>query len=165
MATRAEATIRFGFTIADPCAGFRWPSLPPERPQSRRAEANKALLWWWGSAHASSYNVKRSTSLNGPLHADRHRRGQRHPAVADSGLTGGPDVHLRGLRRGEWQGDQRQRPGERHGQPAVTGTVIGSDGAFTYGQWKDQLFDNAPITFYDAAHPTGDWAGLDLGAP
>ena len=26
------------------------------------------------------------------------------------------------------------------------------------GQWKYQLFDNAPITWFDAADPSGDWA-------
>ena len=140
-------------------------SPPPSGLKADAREANKALLWWWGSAYASSYNVKRSTSLNGPFTQIGTVAGNVTPLFADSGLTAGQTYTyvVSAVVNGKETSDSA--PVSVTANQRLTGTVIGSDGAFTYGQWKDQLFDNAPITFYDAAHPTGDWAGLDLGAP
>jgi uncharacterized delta-60 repeat protein len=46
----------------------------------------------------------------------------------------------------------------------ATGTVIGSPGSYlNEGNTAAKAFDGNLSTFYDAAHTSGDWTGLDLG--
>ena len=117
-------------------------------PSGLRADAsenNKAVLWWWGSAYASSYNIKRSTSLDGPYTQIGTVLGNVTPLFTDSGLTAGQTYSyvIAAVVNGKETGNSE--PVSVTANQRLTGTVISSDGAFTYGQWKDQLFDNAPM--------------------
>ncbi|MDR0349781.1 MAG: hypothetical protein LBH90_09880 [Tannerella sp.] len=52
-------------------------------------------------------------------------------------------------------------------EPAVYGTVIGTDGSYT-GQKRDEkeaVFDGDPLTYYDALTPSRSWVGMDFGHP
>ncbi len=46
----------------------------------------------------------------------------------------------------------------------LTGTGIGTSGAYCCGYTFDKALDGNLTTFYDADSATGDWVGLDLGA-
>lgn len=49
----------------------------------------------------------------------------------------------------------------------VEGVVIGTEGSFQNdpNRTKKAVFDNNPLTFYDANEPNGAWAGLSLDKP
>lgn len=49
----------------------------------------------------------------------------------------------------------------------LEGTVIGTDGSFQNdpSRTKKAVFDNDPLTFYDANEPNGAWAGIRLEEP
>lgn len=49
----------------------------------------------------------------------------------------------------------------------LRGSVIGTDGSYqnNTSRTKQAVFDQDPLTFYDAIEASGSWAGLDLGEP
>lgn len=127
--------------------------------------ANEALVWWWGSAYASSYKVKRSTSINGPFTQVGMVAGNGTLLFTDYCLTPGTTYYYAVSAVVNGMETTNSLPVSLLANQRLTGTVIGTDGGVTYGQWKDQMFDNAPITFFDAPNASGSWGGLDLGAP
>ena len=127
--------------------------------------ANEALVWWWGSAYATSYKVKRSTSINGPFSQVGTVAGNGTLLFTDYCLTPGTTYYYAVSAVVNGVETTNSLPVSLLANQRLTGTVIGTTGGVTYGQWKDQLFDNAPITFFDGPDASGDWGGLDLGAP
>jgi autotransporter-associated beta strand protein len=127
--------------------------------------ANEALVWWWGSAYATSYKVKRSTSINGPFTQVGTVAGNWTLLFTDYCLTPGTTYYYVVSAVVNGVETTNSLPASVLANQRLTGWVIGTSGAVTYGQWKDQMFDNAPITFFDAPDASGDWGGLDLSAP
>jgi hypothetical protein len=155
---------QIGFTTLthalDPIAA----SPAPSGLRTKR-EGDQALVWWWGSAYASSYTVKRATSPGGPYAPVGTVAGDVTPLFTDPGLTAGQTYYyvVSAVVNGRETADSA--PASVADDGRLLGTVIGTSGAYTNGQAKEQLFDGALVTFYDAANGSGDWAGLDLGTP
>ena len=54
----------------------------------------------------------------------------------------------------------------QQGNPkAVYGKIIGTSGSFVNEKWheKEVVFDNDPLSYYDAIEPSGSWVGMDFG--
>jgi hypothetical protein len=49
----------------------------------------------------------------------------------------------------------------------VYGKIIGTEGSYNnHAVWtREAVFDNDPLTFFDAPYPSGTWVGLDFGKP
>jgi autotransporter-associated beta strand protein len=138
-------------------------ALPLPSGLMAQVRNNAVTLSWWGSAYASSYNVKRALSNSGP-----------YTNIA-SGLTGSlyyTDVGLLpgvtyyyvisavvgGLEGGN------SLPVSAQANTQLNGAVIGSPGSFnSFGDTIANVYDGAVGSYYDAADVSGDWAGLDLG--
>jgi autotransporter-associated beta strand protein len=127
--------------------------------------ANEALVWWWGSAYATSYKVKRSTSINGPFTQVGTVAGNWTLLFTDYCLTPGTTYYYVVSAVVNGVETTNSLPASVLANQRLTGWVIGTSGSVTYGQGIAQLFDNAPITFFDAPTASGCWGGLDLGAP
>lgn len=144
------------------------PLSNPQPPSGLKADSRArgaVLLWWWGSAGATSYVIKRAVAPARAYSPVGTVSGDVTPLFTDTGLTPGQSYQyvVSAIVGGVETADSAPvlvTVGER-----LSGTVIGSSGAYTNGQGKEQLFDDAAVTFFDAPHATGDWAGLDLGAP
>jgi autotransporter-associated beta strand protein len=137
-------------------------------PSALRADAplaGTARVWWWGSAYATGYNVKRATTSGGPYTLIATNLSPKDLLYTDTGLT--PDTTYHYVVSAIINGVETTNslPVSVTANQRLTGTVIGTDSVFINGQWKYQLFDNAPVTWFDASSPSGAWAGLDLGAP
>jgi hypothetical protein len=119
-------------------------------------------LSWWGSAYATSYNVKVSASAGGPYatigtvpdttFTDYGTQGTTNyyviSAISDAGESADSD-------------EISVIPND-----LLTGTIIGSPGSYhDAGGTIANVFDGSLITYHDAVNASGDWAGLDLGAP
>lgn len=135
-------------------------------PSSLKADAplaGTARVWWYGSANATGYNVKRATVSGGPYTVVASNLTAQNFLYTDTCLT--PDTTyyyvVSAIVNGVETTDSQQ-VGVTANQ-RLTGTVIGTDAVFFNGQWKYQLFDNAPVTWFDASTASGAWAGLDLG--
>ena len=56
----------------------------------------------------------------------------------------------------------------RQGQEMpVYGQIIGTEGSYNnHPDWtREAVFDDDPLTFFDAPEPSGCWVGMDFGAP
>jgi len=136
-------------------------------PSGLRASARKggeALLWWWGSAYASSYTVKRATSLGGPYAPVGTVDGNLTPLFTDSGRTPGQTYFYAVSATVNGVETADSVPASVTANARLAGAVIGPIGTLTPGQVKEAAFDDDRTTFYDAVHGGGDWAGLDLGS-
>jgi hypothetical protein len=156
---------QIGFTTLthalDPIAAS--PAPRGLRVSARRS--GEALLWWWGSAYASSYTVKRATSPGGPYEPVGTVAGDVTPLFTDAGLTAGQSYSyvVSATVHGEETADSA--PVSVTASDRLPGAVIGSNGTSTPRQIKEAALDGDLTTFYDALHASGDWAGLDLGTP
>ncbi|HZI33218.1 MAG TPA: fibronectin type III domain-containing protein, partial [Candidatus Binatia bacterium] len=135
-------------------------------PSALRADAplaGTARVWWYGSAYATGYNVKRATTSGGPYSLIASNQSAQNFLYTDTNLTPGTTYYyvvsaiINGVET------TNSLPVSVTANQRLTGTVIGTTGSYTWGQWRDQLFDNAPITYFDAPDASGDWGGLDLG--
>ena len=126
--------------------------------------ANQALVWWWGSAYATSYKVKRSTSINGPFTQVGTVAGNWTLLFTDYCLTPGTTYYYVVSAVVNGVETTNSLPANVLANQRLTGWVIGTSGTFTYGQGIAQLFDNAPITYFDGPDASGDWGGLDLSS-
>jgi len=156
---------QIGFTTLthalDPVTNF----IAPSALRADAPLAGTARVWWWGSAYATGYNVKRATTSGGPYALIATNLSAKDFLYTDTGLT--PDTTYYYVVSAIINGVETTNslPVSVTANQRLTGTVIGTDSVFIWGQWKDQLFDNAPVTWFDASNPSGAWAGLDLGAP
>ncbi len=140
-------------------------SPAPSGVVAEARNANEALVWWWGSAYATSYKVKRSTSINGPFTQVGTVAGNWTLLFTDYCLTPGTTYYYVVSAVVNGVETTNSLPASVLANQRLTGWVIGTSGASTYGQGIAQLFDNAPITFFDAPTASGGWGGLDLSAP
>jgi fibronectin type 3 domain-containing protein len=127
-------------------------------------QGRQITLSWAGSAHAESYNVKRSTTSGGP-YATLATVPAKDLFYVDPGLTAGTTYYYvvsANNPEGE-SANSAEAPALADAQ--LSGTVIGSDYSWDHaGATREILFDGAIENFMDVAGTGGGWAGLDLGA-
>ena len=140
-------------------------SPAPSALQADAPLAGTARVWWYGSAYATGYNVKRATSVGGPYSVVAANVSPTDFLYTDTNLTPGTTYYYEMSAIVNGVETTNSLPVSVTANQRLAGTVIGTDSVFVNGQWKDQLFDNAPITWFDCSAPSGGWAGLDLGAP
>ncbi|HEU5070962.1 MAG TPA: LamG-like jellyroll fold domain-containing protein [Verrucomicrobiae bacterium] len=155
---------QIGFTTLTHALDRITNSPAPSALQADAPLAGTARVWWYGSAYATGYNVKRATSVDGPYTVIAANQSATDFLYTDTNLT--PDTAYYYVVSAIINGVETTNslPVSVTANQRLTGTVIGTDSVFVNGQWKDQLFDNAPITWFDCSAPSGGWAGLDLGA-
>ena len=120
----------------------------------------RITLSWWGSAYATSYNVKVAAVSGGP-----------YATIGNPVATNFTDYGVRGTTN-YYVVSAISEAGESSDSDEISvtpndllaGTVIGSPGSFGgAGGVIDNVFDGSLITYHDAVNASGDWAGLDLG--
>jgi len=132
---------------------------------------SQATLSWWGSASALNYNVKRGIVNSGP-YTNLATVGPDNLYYVDTGLAGGVTYYY--VVSANNPGGQTANsaplavtPNSRVSGPddMVSGAVIGTPGSYAgNGTTIVNVFDGFLTSFFDGPDPTGDWAGLDLGA-
>jgi autotransporter-associated beta strand protein len=137
-------------------------------PSALKADAplaGTARVWWYGSAYATGYNVKRATSVGGPYSLVATNLTPKDLLCTDTNLT--PDTTYYYVVSAIVNGVETTNslPVSVTANRRLSGTVIGAGSVIINGQGIYQLFDNAPITWFDCSAPSGGWAGLDLGTP
>lgn len=123
-----------------------------------------ASLSWWGSAYATSYNIKRATTSGGPYATVATTDGADNTSYIDAGLEVGTIYYyVVSANTPDGESDDSDELAVE-ANLLLTGTVIGSPGSFNdSGATIENVFDGYLGNFYDAADASGDWAGLDLG--
>ncbi len=151
-----------GFTTLthsrDPIAGAVPGTLRPV------VQGRQITLSWAGSAHATSYNVKRSTTSGGPYTTLATVDGYSLFYV-DPGLTAGTTYYyvVSANNPGGESANSAEATATADGQ--LFGTVIGSDySSGWHGATREILFDGSLANFIDIGESGGGWAGLDLGS-
>jgi len=94
-------------------------SPAPSGVVAEARNANEALVWWWGSAYATSYKVKRSTSVNGPFTQVGTVAGNWTLLFTDYGLTPGTTYYYAVSAVVNGVETTKQPAGERAGESAV----------------------------------------------
>jgi len=138
----------------------------PTAPSGLVATAENALvsLAWNGDASATSYHLNRSLTNDGVFAT----------LVASTVATNFTDTSVvnrmtyyyvvSGL-NGAGEGSNSPVVFATPGSQQLSGTIIGSAGSYdNLGNTVTNAFDGNSNTFYDAADPSGDWAGLDFGS-
>lgn len=125
-------------------------------------KGSQVTLSWRGSAYASSYNVKRSTTSGGP-YTTLATVGSAEPYYIDPGLTTGITHYyvVSANNPGGESANSTEVAATADGQ--LYGAVIGTDGSWSNkGATKYTVFDGSLRNFFDP--PSVDaWVGLDLG--
>jgi autotransporter-associated beta strand protein len=155
---------QLGFTTLthtlDPIASG---SVPAPSKLIAQPRNNTVTLSWFGSAGATSYNVKRSMSL-----ATTYSNIASVPVPAlsyvDIELTQGTNYYYEVSAIVNGVETTNSTPASAAPNLQLTGTVVGSTNSYqSAGAEKTCLFDGSMKNFYDAQNGTGDWGGLDLG--
>ena len=127
-------------------------------------QGRQITLSWAGSAHATSYNVKRSTTSGGPYTVLAMVDGDSLFYV-DPGLTEGTTYYYvvsANNPDGE-SADSAEAAATADAQ--LFGTVIGTDYSYDHcGATREILFDGSLGNFIEIGESGGGWAGLDLGS-
>lgn len=122
-------------------------------------QGRQITLSWAGSAYATSYNVKRSTT-GGPYHT---LATVQDTCYVDPGLTAGVTycyVVSANNPDGE-SADSVEATAMADGQ--LHGTIIGTEGSWNNaGATRDTVFDGSLKNYFDGPSSIS-WAGLDLG--
>jgi autotransporter-associated beta strand protein len=124
---------------------------------------NTVTLSWFGSAGATSYNVKHGTSLAGTY---TNIASVPVPALSyvDIGLVQGTTYYYEVSAIVNGAETTNSAPVSVTPNLQLTGAVIGSINSYqSAGAEKTCLFDSSLKNFYDAFNASGDWGGLDLG--
>jgi autotransporter-associated beta strand protein len=140
-------------------------SVPAPSQLIAQPRNNTATLSWFGSAGATSYNVKRATSLAGnytniasvPISA-------LSSSYVDIGLSQDTTYYYKVSAIINGVETTNSLPASATPNLQLAGAAIGSAGSYLgAGADKTCLFDGSLNNFYDAANSSGDWGGLDLG--
>lgn len=142
----------------------REPIEQSANPSGLRAfvEGRQITLSWHGSAHASAYQVKRSTRKGGPYQTVATVAAPSQFYV-DSGLKAGATYYyvVSSSHDSGKIGDSEELAATATSQ--LHGKIIGTDGSFRdSGADKDTVFDGSLQNYFD---PPGNdtWIGLDFG--
>ena len=125
-------------------------------------KGSQVTLSWRGSAYASSYNVKRSSTSGGP-YTVLAAVGAKDTYYIDSGLTAGATYYyvVSANNPGGESADSEETSATPDWQ--LYGVIIGTDGSYNNaGATKETVFDGSLKNFFDAPSSVA-WAGLDLG--
>ncbi len=125
-------------------------------------EGRQVTLSWSGSAHATSYNVKRATSEAGPYETLATVRPPLQHHV-DSGLRAGTTYHYVVSANTPHGESADSEPAAATADGRLRGSIIGTDGSHKgSGADKRTVFDGYLDNYFDP--PVRDaWVGLDLG--
>ena len=153
---------QLGFTMLthtlDPIASAPAPSsvIAPVRN-------NAVTLSWFGSAGATSYNVKRATVLAGTYTNIASVPGATF-CFTNVGLTQGTNYYYAVSAIVNGVETTNSTPVSVTPNLQLSGTIIGSPDSYSSaGADITCLFDGSLQNFYDAYDVSGDWGGLDLG--
>jgi hypothetical protein len=127
---------------------------------------SRVVLSWWGSAHATGYNVKRAEAIGGPYAPVAAGLSPDSLTYTDSGLAPGATWYyaVSAMVGGSETADSA--PVAVLANRRLDGDIIGSSGSWNdAGATKETVFDDSLRNFFDAPTGNGQWAGLDLGAP
>ncbi len=153
----------FGFTsltfYRDPIAAAATPS-----GLIGCVDGPQVTLSWWGSAYATSYNVKRATNSGGP-YTTVAVTGPNNACYVDSGQAPGiTNYYVVSANNPDGESTNSVELAAA-ANDLVTGNIIGSPGSYNNsGATGVNAFDGSFESFYDATNTSGDWTGLDLGA-
>jgi len=118
-------------------------------------------LSWWGSAYATSYNVKVSASAGGPYATIGN---VTDTTFTDYGTQGTTNYYVISAISDDGESADSDEISVTPND-LLSGTIIGSPGSYhDAGGTIANVFDGSLITYHDAVNASGDWAGLDLGA-
>jgi len=118
-------------------------------------------LSWWGSAYATSYNVKVSASAGGPYATIGN---VTDTTFTDYGTQGTTNYYVISAINDDGESADSDEISVAPND-LLAGTIIGSPGSYhDAGGTIANVFDGSLITYHDAVNASGDWAGLDLGA-
>lgn len=124
---------------------------------------NAATLSWFGSAGATSYNVKRATALAGTYTNIGSVSGSAF-TYTDIGLAQGSNYYYAVSAIVNGVETTNSTPASATPNLQLSGAIIGSPGSYSWaGADITCLFDGDLENFYDALNASGDWGGLDLG--
>ncbi len=146
--------------------GSDLPTVPlaPTGLTATPAGENRIKLSWVDSRMAAGYNVKRSTTSGGPYTVIATNILSNH--YLDVGLANGVTNYYVVSAVNHAGESTNSAQVSAAPQAKLTGVVIGSPGSWNNsGNTIEKVFDGDLSTFYDAVNASGDWAGLDLGAP
>jgi hypothetical protein len=127
------------------------------------AEGRRITLSWTGSAYATGYVVKRSTTSGGPYVTIATTATERTSYV-DADLIAGTSYYY--VVSAIFPGGESANSTEAVGVPTerLDGAVIGTSGSFnSLGATRELVFDGSVENFFDAPDSVS-WAGIDLGA-
>ena len=153
----------FGFTTLTSYRGPATNSAPAPSGLMATVSGQQITLNWWGTALATSYNVKRATSSGGP-YTTIAVTGPNYMSYVDTGLTLGTTYYY--VLSANQPGGESANSEELAAVPndVISGTVIGSPGSYNNTSATIvNAFDGSFESFYDAANGTGDWTGIDPG--
>lgn len=150
-----------GFTTLthsrDPIPGGAAPSAL--RPH---VKGRTITLSWSGSAHATSYQVKRANSEAGPYQTIATVEPPTQYLV-DSGLTAGETYHYVVSANTPGGETADSDPASATADARLDGEVIGTEGSFEdSGADRFTVFDGSLKNYFDPPHADA-WVGLDLG--
>lgn len=153
----------FGFTTLTSYRGPVTNSASAPSGLVVTVSGQQITLNWWGTALATSYNVKRATTSGGP-YTTVAVTGPFNASYVDPGLTPGATYYY--VVSANQPDGETANSAELAASPndIITGTVIGSPGSYNNtGATIVNAFDNSFESFYDATNATGDWTGIDPG--
>jgi hypothetical protein len=120
-----------------------------------------ATISWWGSATATSYNVKRSSN-NGASYATIASGITMDHYYVDTGLLPGSNYLYVVSAIVNGTETTNSLPVAVQANQLLAGTIIGSPGSYDGSSTIYRVFDGSLRNWYDASNSSGDWAGLDL---
>jgi photosystem II stability/assembly factor-like uncharacterized protein len=142
------------------------PNQPPFTPANPTATPSNAavLLSWNHAVGADSYLIKRSTVSGGSY--TTIASGVTATSYLDTGLVNGTTYYYVVAAANAYGVSSNSVEVSAIPGSKLAGTIIGSPGSWSnLGNTITNVFDGNTNTFYDAANASGDWAGLNLGAP
>ncbi|HEU5397428.1 MAG TPA: alginate lyase family protein, partial [Verrucomicrobiae bacterium] len=153
----------FGFTTLTSYRGPATNGVAAPGDLTATVKGAQITLNWWGTALATSYNVKRAAVSGGP-YTTIAVTGPDNLSYVDTGLAPGTAYYY--VVSANQPGGESANSTELATAPndLIAGAVIGSPGSYNNtGATIVNAFDNSFETFYDATNASGDWTGIDPG--
>jgi predicted alpha-1,6-mannanase (GH76 family)/fibronectin type 3 domain-containing protein len=124
------------------------------------------LNWGKQASYSKTYTVKRATAFGGPYTTIASNLAA--VSYTDTDIQTGTTYYyvVAGTNDAGTGPDSQPLMMTEVAGSKLTGTIIGTDGAFGGGSTntKFKVYDGLLNTYFDSPNASGDWAGLDLGA-